>query len=491
MAGLNLQQGQRLDLVHSPQQILVSSLLQLPMMLLEQRIKTELVENPLLEETEEWEDDSEDAEEVLDDKQEEEIGEELKEIEDNSKSEEDKLSDEVQEDFDLEDILPGEDEIPEIRQKKDPNEEERDMPEPYVFTMAEHLIDQLQLMDLSPKQFEIGEYLIHNLRDDGYLDGDLSLDTVAMIFEVKPEMVEKILKVIQRLDPNGVGARNLQECLQIQLEMRNGKAEPSVALRIIRDFYEEFSNRRFEKLGDLLGADIDDIKDALAEISTLNPKPGEGLSDVRLNYIIPDFVVEQVDGELVISLNDYKMPGLRISHHYKKMIRNSKKLDKEVKHFLRNKMSKARFFIEAIRQRQNTMQRTMEAIVEKQEDFFRKGPEFIKPMIMKDVAELIEMDISTVSRVCKGKYVETDFGVFELKYFFNEGMETEDGEDISTLRIKERLSEIINNEDKKKPLSDEKISQILHKEGVPIARRTVAKYREQLDIPKARFRRGI
>jgi RNA polymerase sigma-54 factor len=201
--------------------------------------------------------------------------------------------------------------------------------------------------------------------------------------------------------------------------------------------------------------------------------------------------VEMVDDELVISLNEYKIPGLRISNHYKKMIRQPKKLDKNVRKFLKEKIDSAKWFIKAIKQRQMTMQRTMEAIVKKQYDFFAKGPEHIKPMIMKDIADEIGMDISTVSRVCKGKYVETDWGIFELKYFFNEGMENEDGEDVSTLKIKERLKQIIENENPKKPLSDDKIADILNKEGIPIARRTVAKYREQLGIPVARLRRSI
>ena len=198
-----------------------------------------------------------------------------------------------------------------------------------------------------------------------------------------------------------------------------------------------------------------------------------------------------VDDELVISLNEYKIPGLRISNQYKKMIRHPKKLDRDVRKFLKEKIDSAKWFIKAIKQRQMTMQRTMEAIVKKQYDFFAKGPDFIKPMIMKDIAEEIEMDISTVSRVCKGKYVETDYGVFELKYFFNEGMENEDGEDVSTLKIKERLKTIINGENPKKPLSDDKLASMLNEEGIPIARRTVAKYREQLDIPVARLRRQI
>ncbi|MFZ0391829.1 MAG: RNA polymerase factor sigma-54, partial [Calditrichia bacterium] len=250
-------------------------------------------------------------------------------------------------------------------------------------------------------------------------------------------------------------------------------------------------NKRYEKVGEIVGASLEEIKDALPIVSKLNPKPGEGFWDSRQNYIIPDFIVEKVDDELVISLNEWNMPGLQLSPHYKKLLRQARKLDKDVRQFLRKKVESARWFINAIQQRRITMLKTMHAIVELQTDFFEKGPEFIKPMIMKDVAEEIEMDISTVSRVVNGKYVQTDYGVFELKYFFNEGMETDTGEEISTLRIKEKLKQIIEQENANKPYSDDKLAELLKKQGIPIARRTVAKYREQLDIPIARLRRRI
>ena len=250
-------------------------------------------------------------------------------------------------------------------------------------------------------------------------------------------------------------------------------------------------NRRYEKVADCMNIDLESVVEVMQVIGKLNPKPGGGDVDERQNHIVPDFFVEKVDEELVTSLNDYKIPGLRISPTYKKMLRQPKKLDRDVRKYLKDKVESAKWFIHALRQRQMTMQKTMEAIVEKQYDFFDKGPEHIKPMIMKDVAEEISMDISTVSRVCKGKYVETDHGVFELKFFFNEGMQTDDGEDLSTLRIKERIKEMVGEENSRKPLSDEKIAQMLQKEGIPIARRTVAKYREQLDIPVARLRRTI
>ena len=486
--GLFQQQTQ----VLKPQQILVSTLLQLPMLMLELKIKNELELNPVLEEADEWEDIDEDDESIEENVQEaEKIKEEFEKIEENNKSEEDKLNEEVQEEVNLEELLPNEDDLPDPKMPVNRHEEERDMPEPYRETMLEHLIDQLHMLKLDEKQFRIGEYIIFNLRDDGYLDAEVTTETIAQIFETTPEEVEKILKLIQQFDPPGIAARNLKECLVTQLALKNKNGEYDVLLKILNECYQDFVNRRFEKVADVLNISLEEVKNALEDISKLNPKPGIGYSDAKQNYIVPDFFVETVDGELVVSLNEYKTPGLRISNQYKKMIRSPKKLDKEVKKFLKEKIDSAKWFIKAIRQRQATMQKTMEAIVQKQYDFFTKGPEHIKPMIMKDVAEEIDMDISTVSRVCKGKYVDTDFGIFELKYFFNEGMMTEDGDDMSTLKIKEQLKEIISNENPRKPLSDEKLAKILNEEGIPIARRTVAKYREQLDIPVARLRRSF
>ncbi len=480
--------------VLKPQQILVSTLLQLPMLLLEQKIKTELELNPVLEEAEEMEDIQEEEEEELSEnpEEEEQIKEEFEALEENNKSEEDKINEEVQDEVNLEELLPNEDdEIPEPRMPVDRSEEERDMPEPYYETMAEHLLEQLHFLNLNETDFRIGEYIIYNLRDDGYLEPEVTTEYIAQIFDTTPEHVEKILKAIQHFDPPGIAARNLRECLTVQLEMKNEDGKYDIPLKILTECYEDFVNRRFEKVADQLDISLDEVRKALLEISKLNPKPGEGYMDVRQNYIVPDFFVEKVDDKLVVSLNEYKIPGLRISRQYKKMLRQPRKLDREVRKFLKEKVDSAKWFIKAIRQRQVTMQKTMEAIVEKQRDFFEKGPEYIKPLIMKEVAEAIEMDISTVSRVCKGKYVQCDYGVFELKYFFNEGMETDDGEALSTLRIKERLKEIIATENPRKPYSDEKLAEMLNAEGIPIARRTVAKYREQLDIPIARLRRNI
>ena len=237
--------------------------------------------------------------------------------------------------------------------------------------------------------------------------------------------------------------------------------------------------------------DSERLQEAIDEILKLDPKPGETLFDSRTNYIVPDFIVEEIDGKFVVSLNDWNVPPLRISNTYKNMLMDKKNTDSDTKKYIREKVEKARWFITSIYQRKMTMMKVMEAIVEFQYEFFEKGPDFIRPLIMREVAERIQMDISTVSRVCNGKYVQTDYGVFELKYFFNERIENEDGEEIATLKIKNRIKEIVNEENGKKPLSDDKLSELLKKEGFPIARRTVAKYREQLGIPVARLRRKL
>ncbi len=473
----------------TPQQILLSTLLQLPTLSLEQKIKTELELNPVLEETEELEEvEDQELEENLE--QEEEIQEEFEQLEENNKSEEEELYEEAEEEINWEDLV-NDDEVYDLKLPREKKEEEYERPEVYTATLAEHLLNQLRMYNLNEEEFRIGEYIIYNLRDDGYLDSEVSLESIAQVFQTTPEQVERVLKLIQHLDPVGIAARNLQECLIVQLEAKNEDGRYDLPLRILRETYDDFANKRFEKIAEKLGVSLDEIRKALEEISRLNPKPGEGYWDVRQNYIVPDFIVEKVDDKLVISLNEGNLPGLRISPHYLKLLQKGRKLDRDVRQFLRKKVESARWFLTAIHQRRATMLKVMHAIVEKQRDFFEKGPEHIKPMIMKDIADIIGMDISTVSRVVNGKYVQTDYGVFELKYFFNEGMETESGEEVSTLRIKQRLKELIENEDPHKPLSDDKLAKMLNQEGIPIARRTVAKYREQLGIPVARLRRKI
>ncbi|MCB0282751.1 MAG: RNA polymerase factor sigma-54 [Calditrichae bacterium] len=473
----------------TPQQILLSTLLQLPLLSLEQRIKSELEQNPVLEE---GEDENESPEEVIESTSDEmdELEKELSLHEKNGNdSDYDKKElEEAQDDTDLENLFKDEDTF-EIRIPKDKNEEEYERPEISQTSLPEHLLEQLHILNLSETEHAIGEQLVWNIRDDGYLDATLNLDQLAEEYESNTETVEKVLKQIHTLDPIGVGSRNLRECLLVQLYEQ--KLPDPVAIEIIENHFDDFKNKRFDKLINILDIDKERLQEAVDEILQLNPKPGEGLFDSRTNYIVPDFIVEKVDGKFVVSLNDWNVPPLRISNTYKNMLLDKKNTDSETRNYIRKKVENARWFITSIYQRKITMMKVMEAIVQRQLKFFDKGPDYIEPLIMREIAEMISMDISTVSRVSNGKYVQTDFGVFELKYFFNERIENEEGEEIATPIIKKRIAEIVEKEDGKKPLSDDKISAMLKKEGFPIARRTVAKYREQIGIPVARLRRSI
>ena len=486
---LHLSQSLRLEQRLSPQQILLSTLLQLPLLSLEQKIQTELELNPVLEEglEEEQDDDIETIEATQDEQDEVQKDLEITEANNHSDLDVQELT-KAQEDSDWENLV-NDDESYEYKLPRDKNEEDFERPEVVVNSMTDFLLEQLKYLTLTPLEFEIGEYLIWNIREDGYLDDSLVLENVARIFECDLQLVEVVLKKIQHFDPTGIGARDLQECLLAQLTWNEGHSE--LAVIIVKSHFDDFKNKRYDRILSELSLDHDQLKKAISEISKLNPKPGVGLFDAKQNYIIPDFLIEKVEDEFVVSLNDWNVPPLRISNTYKKLLQNRKRADRDTRQYIRKKIESAKWFINSIYQRKITMLNVMRAILEKQYDFFAKGPSHIKPLIMREIAEIINMDISTVSRVVNGKYCQTDFGVFELKYFFNERIETDDGEEISTRKIKTRIREMIESENPKKPLSDEKISGVLSNEGFPVARRTVAKYREQLGIPVARLRKNI
>jgi RNA polymerase sigma-54 factor len=487
---IQLSQSMRLEQRLSPQQILLSTLLQLPLLSLEQKIQTELEQNPVLEEGIDEDLDLEGEEIESTQEEQEEVQKELEitESEDNNTELDVKELSQAQEETDWESLINDEDSY-DVRLPRDNNEDDYERPEVVVETMTDYLLEQLNYLSLNDKDNKIGEYLIWNIKDDGYLDEALSLENVAKIFECEISRVECVLKKIQLFDPPGIAARNLRECLLIQLLRL--EVVPELAITIIRDHFENFKNKRYEKIINELDIDTDALKEALTIISRLEPKPGLDLINTKQNYIIPDFVVEKVDKEFIVSLNDWNIPPLRISKTYKQLLQGKDNTDKHTKQYIRKKIESAKWFINSIHQRKVTMLNVMQAILEKQYDFFSKGPAHIKPLIMREIAEIINMDISTVSRVANGKYVQTDYGVFELKYFFNERLETDDGEEISTRKVKERIQEMVANEHQEKPMSDEKISQVLIKEGFPVARRTVAKYREQLNIPVARLRKKI
>lgn len=470
----------------SPQQIQVIKLLEIPTMQLEQRIKRELEDNPTLEEGEDY--DEEDIQE---------------------EGPNDELSNSNDDEFTLEDYIDDED-VPAYRlsvnnYSKDDKREE--IPFSTGTSFHEHLENQLGLRVLDEQQKNLGLYLIGNIDDDGYLRRKLSAIADDLAFSVGVETtedeLEQILYVIHDFDPEGVGARDLQECLLIQIENKNQSLLPiELARKILKYHFDEFTRKHYDKIQSKLNLSDEDLKDAVDEILKLNPKPGGSFNDPhnRTSYhIIPDFVLDLIDGELILSLNSKNVPDLKINREYSQMLesyaanRNSaSKQQKEAVVFVKQKIDSAKWFIDAIRQRQNTLMFTMQAIIEYQEDYFRTGDETkLRPMILKDIAEVTGLDISTISRVANSKYVQTNFGILSLKSFFSEGMQTDSGEEVSTKEIKKILQDCIIDEDKIKPLTDEKLTDILKSKGYPIARRTVAKYREQLDIPVARLRKEL
>jgi len=474
-----IQISQRLALAQkqSPQQVLLSTLLQLPVLRLEQRIKQELEINPLLEI---------DMEEEMEQAQEEEIDQKL-ENEDEDENEEEEFEDrEDEEEIDWDTILNDEDNF-EIKVPKEKPEEEMDRPKAAPVTLMDHLMEQLHLSSLNPHEMEIGEYILWCLNDAGYLACDI--DTIVEHFDAEETVVKKVLDVIQRFDPVGIGARNLQECLIIQLKELH--PDDDNAMRLVADCFEDFTNKRYEKISKKLEVGLEEVKRIMDLVAKLNPKPGERYISEAENYIIPDVLVEKVEGDFRIILNDWNMPRLRINESYKKLLKNKDTISKETRDYIRQRLESARWLINSIYQRRSTILRVMESIVYHQREFFEHGREFLKPMILKDIADDVSLDISTVSRVTNGKYVQTDFGVFELKYFFSERMETANGDEVSNKLIKQRIKEIIDSENPKKPFNDQYISELLKKDGFIVARRTVAKYREQMRIPVARLRRQI
>jgi RNA polymerase sigma-54 factor len=469
----------------SPQQVLLSTLLQLPVLRLEQRIKQELELNPLLEMDTELEEDLEQVEEMEEKLEEEKTEEEKKEEEE--KIPENEKEKELQEsDVDWETILNDEDNY-EIKQPREPVDEEIDRPEPAPVTLMDHLMEQLHLAPLSPEEQIIGEYILWCIDDVGYLTCDV--ESIAENMGTDPDKVEKVLGVIQRFDPPGIGSRNLQECLLIQLE--EAPKHDENALRLVRDCFEDFINKRYEKIAKKLDLSLEEVKRVMEAVARLNPKPGEGYVTEAENYIVPDVIVTKEDGKFTVGLNDWNLPRLRINESYKQMLKDKEHINKETRDYIRQRLESARWLINSIYQRRSTIIRVMESIVKHQREFFDKGKEFLKPMILKDIADDVSLDISTVSRVTSGKYVQTDYGVYELKYFFSERMETADGDEVSNKLIKDKIKDIIEKENPLKPYNDEVISDVLRKDGFIVARRTVAKYREQMRLPVARLRRTI
>ncbi len=484
---LNLKLQQKL----SPQQIQLMKLVQLPTVAFEQRVKEEMEENPALDEDSSNFDDDFDGGENEWDNQDD--------------YQEDNVIDTS--DINIDEYL-SDDDVPNYKtytNNYSDDDDEKSVPFAQGVSFIEFLVNQLYTYRLSEEEYAIAEFLIGNIDEDGYIRRDIKSLVDDLAFSQNLSTDEKVLEnllinYIQKMDPVGVGARDLQECLLIQLENKTQTESVELAEKLISESFDAFTKKHYSKLMSKYDADEDDLRDAISEIERLNPKPGKSFSSSSkiVEQITPDFTITIEDSELNLSLNGRNVPELRISSAYAEMLDTYKKTEnksneqKEAVLFVKQKLDSAKWFIDAVQQRRNTLMVTMEAIMKFQKDYFLTGDETkIKPMILKDISDLIGMDISTVSRVANSKYVQTPYGTFLIKDLFSESLTNDDGEEVSTREIKRILQDVINEEDKKSPLTDEKLTEILKEKGYPIARRTIAKYREQLSIPVARLRKEI
>ncbi|MFM2213842.1 MAG: polymerase sigma-54 factor [Bacteroidota bacterium] len=482
---LNLKLSQKL----SPQQIQLMKLIQLPTQAFEQRLKEELVENPALETG----------------KEEEEMYEK-DEFDNNEEYDDYEGSDNIDTEINIDEYL-SDDETPDYKlQSNNYSDDDEDRVTPFAESISFHqdLVNQLNTFILSEDQRSIAEFLVGSIDDDGYLRRNLQdiVDDMAFTQGIYTDekTVEKILQVVHELEPSGVGARDLQECLLLQLKHKTPTEYIELAIDIIENQFDAFTKKHYEKLLQKYEITQDRLKKAIEEVEKLNPKPGGSFdsSSRVVEQIVPDFAIRIVDGELELTLNGRNAPTLHVSKDYQDMLqtykdsRDKSHSQKDAVQFIKQKLDSAKWFIDAIRQRQETLFVTMNAIMHFQQEYFLDGEETkLKPMILKDIADMVGLDISTVSRVANSKYVDTPYGTKLIKEFFSEAMKNDQGEDVSTLEIKKILQNVIEEEDKHKPLPDDQLAEILKEKGYPIARRTIAKYRELLDIPVARMRKKI
>lgn len=482
---LRQQLSQKLEQRLSPQQIQLMKLLQVPTMELDQRIKQELEENPALEEGEEFEDDFEENDDY---------------------DQEDEKEFDEDDDFDISDYF--DDDTPDYKTQANntsKDDEERSVPLSVEASFQEKLTEQLHLLDLDDNQFLIADTIIGNLDESGYLNREIEAIVDDLAFSaniiVTEKDVEEVLKMVQELDPAGIGARDLRECLLLQIERKQeGNITLFTSKKILQDHFEEFTKKHYDKIQKKLEIEDQDLKEAIDAIIRLNPKPGGSMKEAAKNMqqVIPDFMITEFEGRLELSINGRNTPDLKVSREYEQLLRSyaegakTSKSDKDALVFVKSKLDGAKWFIDAIRQRQHTLYTTMETIMNYQKEFFLTGDDTkLKPMILKDIAEIVNLDISTVSRVANSKYVQTGYGVYSLKYFFSESLSTDSGEEVSTREVKKILSDAIEAENKRKPLTDEHLAKLLNDKGYNIARRTIAKYREQLNIPVARLRKEL
>jgi RNA polymerase sigma-54 factor len=473
----------------SPQQIQLMKLIQLPTQAFEQRLQEELVENPALESGKEEVENFDAFEDNVNDEYDDYDNEQIK-----------------TEDINIDEYLSN-DETPDYKYQTNnysDDDEDKSMPFAATVTFHQDLINQLNTFILSDEEREIAEYLVGSIDDTGYIRRSLQdiVDDMAFTQGIytNEKTIEKILHVVQELEPAGVGARDLQECLLLQLKHKTPSDSIDLAIEIIKDQFEAFTKKHYDKLLQKFDVSKEQLRKAIDEIEKLNPKPGGSYDGNQkpTEHVVPDFTIRIVDGELELSLNGRNAPELHVSKDYQEMLQSYKVANeksssqKDAVQFIKQKLDAAKWFIDAIRQRQETLYVTMNAIMHYQSEFFLDGDETkMRPMILKDIADMVGLDISTVSRVANSKYVDTPYGTKLIKEFFSESMKNDQGEDVSTLEIKKILQTVIGEEDKRKPLPDDKLAEILKEKGYPIARRTIAKYREQLDIPVARLRKKI
>jgi RNA polymerase sigma-54 factor len=474
----------------SPQQIQLMKLIQLPTQAFEQRLKQELEENPALESGKEQLDEYDDDFDNSDDYDDYDDGNESINTDD----------------INVDDYL-SDDDVPDYRTQANnysSDDEERTMPYAAGISFTQHLINQLNTFTLTDEEFDIAEFLVGSIDESGYIRRSLSdiMDDLAFTQNIytTEEQIKKVLKIVHQLDPAGVGARNLQECLSIQLHRKEKRPDVALAIDIIDNAFEKFTKKHYKKLLQKFDITEQQLKDAIDEIEHLNPKPGGSYSGNNriVEHVVPDFAIKIVDGELELTLNGRNAPELHVSREYNNMLsgykesKDKSKSQKDAVIFIKQKLDAAKWFIDAIKQRQQTLFVTMSAIMHYQKEYFLTGDERkLRPMILKDIADEIEMDVSTVSRVANSKYVDTPYGTKLIKEFFSESMTNDQGEEVSTREIKKILETVIEEENKRKPLTDDALAKILLEKGYPIARRTVAKYREQLDVPVARLRKKI
>ena len=481
---LKQQLQQKLQQKLSPAQIQVIKMLEVPTLELEERIRQEIEENPALEEGAETNDD---------------------EFDEDFNNEDGGNND----DFDIDDYV-ADDDIPDYKLKvnnSSKDDKHEDIPFSAGMTFHENLMDQLGLLQLSEHDHQLAEYVIGNIDEEGYLRRTPESMVDDIVFQsgiqTTDDEMYRVVSLIQKFDPAGVGATTLQECLVLQLERKTQTTEIKQAIKIIVDYFEEFSKKHYDKITKAINIDEEQLKKIIAEIVKLNPKPGNSwggnILEKSMSTIVPDFILENDENQLTVHLNNSNIPELRVNNTYNEMFQdyasNKKNQTREMKDavmFVKQKIDAARWFIDAIKQRQQTLLTTMMAIVNFQKEFFIEGDDtYLRPMILKDIADITGYDISTISRVSNSKYIQTEFGIFPVKYFFSESMTNDSGEEVSTREIKKILQDCIDNEDKRKPLNDDALAEVLKEKGYLIARRTVAKYREQLNIAVARLRKEI